>query len=635
MALLQGFASVNERQQAVELQTQEAKELRVIQAWEGALALVAAQRDDEAEVRITRDRAAAAARRRCPPPSLPAPSPPLLLLPPVRLLAGTWPRSHRIHAATPHAHRPRCARCWRSRWWRSRPPTSCSASSSWPCARWRSCWRAAPAAPLPRWPPTAPPQKWTETTLRCGTGWARWCVGCGCGSRVALRCTPARLLLSASWGARFSTLAHTLPAPPGMARPQAAEAGYWAAARSAFERGLALDPAHPTMADKLLQLLLHVGDGGAAGALAAAMLRRNPRHAGAAAAAADAAAARPPAALRGGLLQLAPLAAAAPGGRLPVAAPTQQPAQVGWGWHHSAPERPRTLDQPTWQQLLHHSLLFLSSNKLAPAEAAPATPATAAAGAAASPSLDAAHKGVPAFVRFNIKRAQPAAAQPGAAAQGAAATAAPAAAGTPQASQQPRPADGAGPAANAAAPAPAAAQAATPAAPAGAGSDAAPAVAEAAPGGEAAATTAAATPLAPTPLASEPGSGAVPRSAAAQACAPADTPAADEEQEQRHPNGAGARASGSSRKLEARATRSRCACARAQGAQQCRVQVLPGALRSTWLGVAAHECRTERRRPPLPVASAGLLRARQGRHWCPPARAARRRRRPRRRPLTC
>lgn len=206
MALLQGFASVNERQQAVELQTQEAKELRVIQAWEGSLALVAAQRDEEAEVR------AGPGERARPPPSPPAAGRP----PPwpaavarrctaaARLLQITTP-------CTVQLCRPRCARCWQSRWSRSPPPTSCSASSFWPCARWPSCWRGAPAARPQRWPPTAPPPRWMAATPRYGTGWARWCAG-------LLHSTAATLCLGALQLLRFCGL-HLMPAACACQRP--------------------------------------------------------------------------------------------------------------------------------------------------------------------------------------------------------------------------------------------------------------------------------------------------------------------------------------------------------------------------------------------------------------------------------
>lgn len=323
------------------------------------------------------------------------------------------------------------------------------------------------------------------------------------------------------------------------------------------------------MADKLLQLLLHVADGQAAGALAAAMLRRNPRHAAAAAVAANTAADRPPAALCGGLLQLAPLAAAAPGGGLPIASSALQPLATGWGWHHAAPERPRTLDQPTWHQLLHHSLLFLGSNRMVP-EGGGGAPGTYIGGtsATASPSADHAHKGVAPLVRFNIKRAQPLPQQGGHLSGAAAAT--PVCTGAPQA--QPPATDGPAAAAaeapavpvDAAVPHEAAGQPATPAAPTAAatGGDSA-AAATAAAAAQQAASEPAATPLAQTPAAAEPGSAAVPPPAAERIRAPAaaavpSTLEADEEQEQRHPNGTSSRASGSSRKLEGRATRSRC-----------------------------------------------------------------------------
>ena len=58
----------------------------------------------------------------------------------------------------------------------------------------------------------------------------------------------------------------------------ALEQGEWAVARAAFCRVLRLDPEHPTAGDKLVRLLLHVGDFAAAKGFAAAYLRRLPWH---------------------------------------------------------------------------------------------------------------------------------------------------------------------------------------------------------------------------------------------------------------------------------------------------------------------------------------------------------------------
>ncbi|EFN52259.1 hypothetical protein CHLNCDRAFT_139170 [Chlorella variabilis] len=355
----------------------------------------------------------------------------------------------------------------------------------------------------------------------------------------------------------------------------ASGAGYWAAARSALERGLELEPSHPTMPDKLLQLLLHVGDTGAAAALAAALLRANPRHAGAAAAAAAATrggggSGEP--ALRSGLLQLPAAAAGAGGGR-----PSHQQQ------HHHHLERPRTLEQPSWQQLLHHSLLFLIANRLAEggggatptATAAAAAPAGIAARAAAGEPAAAADRShqrhVPSVVRFTYKRLQPPPPPPQQQQQQAAAAGAAGAAGAvgsasptaqqqqqqqqPQAAgEQATPAGGASPAAQRS-PAPAAAES-SPGAPAAALRQAVQAgAASPVPAATPTADAAASPPVPPsaggTRSTQSPGGGG---SAAAAAAA------AEEEQEQRHPNG---RSGGGIKKAEARATRSRAATGQA------------------------------------------------------------------------
>lgn len=88
-----------------------------------------------------------------------------------------------------------------------------------------------------------------------------------------LRCACGGLLGSSDEALKLSAAAPSYPPS------QAAQQGAWAAARHAYERGLECDPAHPSLQDKLLLLLLHVGDAGAAKAMAAEILRRNPRHA--------------------------------------------------------------------------------------------------------------------------------------------------------------------------------------------------------------------------------------------------------------------------------------------------------------------------------------------------------------------
>ncbi|KAL4423906.1 hypothetical protein ABPG75_001207 [Micractinium tetrahymenae] len=338
----------------------------------------------------------------------------------------------------------------------------------------------------------------------------------------------------------------------------AAESGYVAAARTAFERGLELDPQHPTMPDKLLSLLSQAGDAPAAATLATALLRQNPRHAGAAAVLT--------AQQRGG----SGILAAATGAALLQLPPAEmRPGGEVRPSHRQHLERPRTLEQPTWQQLLHHSLLFMTGNRLVEG-AAPA-----AAGGGPLPE----RKAVPSLVRFNYKKKPPAgqqqaqvqAQQQGSQQQGVGPEASPAAtavqesltpAGAPalaehgqQQEQQQQQQGLATPAPSVSpSPAPAAAQGedASPAAMAVDQSPAAPAALEAT-------TPAAPSPLSPsatpvgTDVASSPGTAQV-------QCSPAASPAAspaDEEQEQRHPNGRG------SSKAEARATRSRAATGKA------------------------------------------------------------------------
>ena len=56
----------------------------------------------------------------------------------------------------------------------------------------------------------------------------------------------------------------------------AAKRGLWKAARESFEQGLFLDPHHPALQTKLLQLLLHIGDETGAGNVASAILAMQP-----------------------------------------------------------------------------------------------------------------------------------------------------------------------------------------------------------------------------------------------------------------------------------------------------------------------------------------------------------------------
>lgn len=331
---------------------------------------------------------------------------------------------------------------------------------------------------------------------------------------------------------------------------QAAESGFVAAARTAFERGLEVDPHHPTMPDKLLSLLIQAGDAPATAALATALLRQNPRHAGAAAALAaqqrgnNGAVA---AVICGGLLQLPPV--------------DMRPGREARPSQRQHLERPRTLEQPTWQQLLHHSLLCLTGNRLA----------EGAAPTAAGGGLLSERKAVPSLVRFSYKKNPPpgqqaqtqqqAGQQPGVAPEMSPAAPAtqksPKPAGAPPSEEQGRqeqhlhqqgfafPAPSVSPS-----PAPASAQGEEGASPAALKViDHSPA----APGGLEAATPGAAS-TAGTDVASSPNTAHV-------QCSPSASPAAflaDEGQEQRHPSGR------SSRKVEGRSTRSRCAGGRCQ-----------------------------------------------------------------------
>lgn len=326
-----------------------------------------------------------------------------------------------------------------------------------------------------------------------------------------------------------------------------------AAARTAFERGLEVDPEHPTMPDKLLGLLSQAGDAPAAAVLASALLRQNPRHAGAAAMLAaqqQGSSAASTTAAGAGLLQLPPV-----GDRPGIEARRSQRQQL---------ERPRTLEQPTWQQLLHHSLLFLTGNKLVEGAA------LAAPGGGPLPE----RKMVPSLVRFNYKKNPPPGQQPQQQPQqqqkagqqqengpetSPAATAtqeSPTPAGVPATAElgqqeQEQCQQGLATPASSASPSPMPA--------AGHGEDASPAAmaidqSPPAPSGLEAATPAGPAQLSPAALPAGTGIASSPNNAQAQCPSAASLAAspAEEEQEQRHPNGR------ASRKLEGRSTRSRC-----------------------------------------------------------------------------
>lgn len=59
---------------------------------------------------------------------------------------------------------------------------------------------------------------------------------------------------------------------------QASELGSWALARHAFERGLRINSSHVLILERLLEVLLRLGDWEAAGQLARRLLQRNPGH---------------------------------------------------------------------------------------------------------------------------------------------------------------------------------------------------------------------------------------------------------------------------------------------------------------------------------------------------------------------
>lgn len=59
---------------------------------------------------------------------------------------------------------------------------------------------------------------------------------------------------------------------------QAAELGSWPLARHAFERGLCINSCHVLILERLLEVLLRLGDWEAAGQLARRILQRDPAH---------------------------------------------------------------------------------------------------------------------------------------------------------------------------------------------------------------------------------------------------------------------------------------------------------------------------------------------------------------------
>ena len=162
--------------------------------------------------------------------------------------------------------------------------------------------------------------------------------------------------------------------PPHPRPRQAAQCGYWAGARHAFERGLQGDPQHPTMRDKMLQLLLHVGDAGAAHAFAAAVARQDPRHAAAQRVLRRQQSSQPlELSLAAGLLALPPPAAPGECGEARGVRPLLPHAQT----------RSVSLEHASWQCLLHQALTFLGSNRMAGG----GTPATAARAGGIEPPL--------------------------------------------------------------------------------------------------------------------------------------------------------------------------------------------------------------------------------------------------------
>ena len=78
------------------------------------------------------------------------------------------------------------------------------------------------------------------------------------------------------WGKRVGPGLHTLmpQITSVLQRLQAAECGLWGAARNVFEHGLARHPRHALMLEKLVEVLLQLGDWPAAAPLINRILHR-------------------------------------------------------------------------------------------------------------------------------------------------------------------------------------------------------------------------------------------------------------------------------------------------------------------------------------------------------------------------
>lgn len=130
----------------------------------------------------------------------------------------------------------------------------------------------------------------------------------------------------------------------------AARVGEWSTAKVAFRQVLLLEPGHPTCADKLLQLLLHVGDYPAAASFADVYLRHNPSHPLSRQVKAAGAASAPSAAA---LVSL-PALSVDEAGRHKVIA--------------RKPEDGVEIEQPTWSSLMDRCVQLLSGADTATAE---------------------------------------------------------------------------------------------------------------------------------------------------------------------------------------------------------------------------------------------------------------------------
>ena len=69
-----------------------------------------------------------------------------------------------------------------------------------------------------------------------------------------------------------------LAADSALQPPQASELGYWALARHAFECGLRINSRHVLILERLLEVLLRLGDWEAAEQLARRLLQQDPGH---------------------------------------------------------------------------------------------------------------------------------------------------------------------------------------------------------------------------------------------------------------------------------------------------------------------------------------------------------------------